>query len=400
MNEVWHQRLTAYHKELLRYAKYIFNDHFIIAVLFLLGGIGYEYAQLLRTPVTRQLQWGALLITVCCVVITTNLGHWMTLMKPADWVFLRPETVRMTWYLQTAWRYNLAVGWGVPLVGGIIVIPLLHHVLAISRGTVLLFVMGLIIMRGVVITAGYCQSMRSDEAGWQKQLIFRGVLPVISGLVMLVSPWLALVVIFAWLVGGLVLAHHQGTVQWQRSITTEQHRMQRLYRIINLFVTVPTVTVRAHRRRWADGMVRLLAGQDAMQGLVARAFVRSGDYLGMFVRLLLVGTVGVLVVHNGWLAVALAVIIDYLIIFQLFPLEHHFDDAIFVRITPSLWTQRKVAVRRVLSRLSWAPVICFTGAVLCGTRSLELAGLSGVLIVVENYLLSAVFQRFRGGRNA
>ena len=37
MNEVWHQRLTAYHKELLRYAKYIFNDHFIIAVLFYWG---------------------------------------------------------------------------------------------------------------------------------------------------------------------------------------------------------------------------------------------------------------------------------------------------------------------------------------------------------------------------
>lgn len=400
MNKVWHQRLAAYHKELFRYAKYIFNDHFIIAVLFLLGGLGYEYAQLLRMPVTHQLQWGALLVTVCCVVITTNLGCWMTLMKPADWVFLRPETVRMNQYLRTAWGYNLAVGWCVPFLGGIIITPLLFHVLGVSRGSVVFFIAGVVIMREVVITAGYRRSMLLDEPGWQKQLMFRGGLPVVSGLLLLVNPWVALITVLVWLVSGLILARQQGMIQWQQVITTEQHRMQRLYRIINLFVTVPQVTVRAHRRRWADGLVRLLAGQDAMQGLVARAFVRSGDYLGMFIRLLLVGTVGVMVVHNGWLAIALAVIINYLIIFQLFPLEHHFDNSIFVRITPALWMQRKKAVRRVLYRLSWVLVICFTGAVLCGTQNLGLAGISGVLIAAENYLLCALFQRFRGGRSA
>ncbi|MFK5675815.1 ABC transporter permease [Ligilactobacillus sp. LYQ60] len=400
MDKVWHQRLAAYHKELFRYAKYIFNDHFIIAVLFLLGGFGYEYAQLLQGPVTHRLQWGAFLITICCVVITINFGRWMTLMKPADWVFLRPETVRMNQYLRPAWRYNLAVGWGVPLLGGIIVTPLLHYVWGVSRGSMVFFIAGLIIMREVIITAGYHESMLPNEPGWQKQLIFKGILPVVSGLLMLVSPWVALIIVLTWLGGGLTLARQQGMIQWQQAIITEQHRMQRLYRIINLFVTVPQVAVRAHRRRWADGLVRLLAGQDAMQGLVARAFVRSGDYLGMFIRLLLVGTVGVTVVHNGWLAIALAVIINYLIIFQLFPLEHHFDDTVFVRITPVLWAQRGRAVRRVLSRLSWVPLVCFMGAILCGTRDLVLAGLSGVLIAVENYLLSALFQRFRGRRNA
>ena len=400
MNKVWHQRLAAYHKELFRYAKYIFNDHFIIAVLFLLGGIGYEYAQLLRAPVTPRLQWGAVLITICCVVVTTNLGRWMTLMKPADWVFLRPETARMNQYLRAAWKYNLAIGWCVPLAGGIIITPLLRRALAVSQGVVLLFIVGLVIMREVVVTEGYRQSMLSNDPQWQAQLILRGVLPVISGLLMLVDPGVALVVVLAWLIGGGILSRQRGMVRWQHAITTEQHRMQRLYRIINLFVTVPSVAVRAHRRRWADGVVRLLAGKDAMQGLIARAFVRSGDYLGMFVRLLLVGTVGVMVIHNGWLALALAVIIDYLIIFQLFPLVHHFDDVIFVRITPALWTQRRRAVRQVLYRLSWIPVVCFTGAVLCGTRNLGMGGLSIILVAGENYLLSVLFQRFRGERNA
>ena len=40
MNELWNSRTKQYQKMIMRYLKYVLNDHLILALLFFGGGIG------------------------------------------------------------------------------------------------------------------------------------------------------------------------------------------------------------------------------------------------------------------------------------------------------------------------------------------------------------------------
>jgi Predicted ABC-type exoprotein transport system, permease component len=44
MNEIWKKRRASYQKMLLKYLRYVFNDHFVIALLFLFGAFGLSYS--------------------------------------------------------------------------------------------------------------------------------------------------------------------------------------------------------------------------------------------------------------------------------------------------------------------------------------------------------------------
>ena len=43
MNKIWNQRLSQYQQKLLKYLRYVFNDHFVIALFFVFGAVCYGY---------------------------------------------------------------------------------------------------------------------------------------------------------------------------------------------------------------------------------------------------------------------------------------------------------------------------------------------------------------------
>lgn len=42
-------RLARHLKKMMKYMRYVFNDHFILVCVFLLGGLGFYYSQVLKT---------------------------------------------------------------------------------------------------------------------------------------------------------------------------------------------------------------------------------------------------------------------------------------------------------------------------------------------------------------
>ena len=53
MNNLWNQRLNKYQKKLLKYLRFVFNDHFIIALFFILGAACYGYFILIDNYITK-----------------------------------------------------------------------------------------------------------------------------------------------------------------------------------------------------------------------------------------------------------------------------------------------------------------------------------------------------------
>ncbi|UJF15187.1 ABC transporter permease [Jeotgalibaca sp. MA1X17-3] len=47
------KRRSVQFKKMSRYMKYIFNDHFVIVMFFLLGALAFQYSELLKTLPTE-----------------------------------------------------------------------------------------------------------------------------------------------------------------------------------------------------------------------------------------------------------------------------------------------------------------------------------------------------------
>ena len=61
MGEFFSQRLSRHFKKMSKYLRYILNDHFVLVCMFLLGGLGLYYSQLLK-ELPRDFVWGRPLI--------------------------------------------------------------------------------------------------------------------------------------------------------------------------------------------------------------------------------------------------------------------------------------------------------------------------------------------------
>lgn len=57
MKEFFRQRLNLHQKNMQRYLKYVFNDHFALTMTFLVGGLGLYYSNILKT-LPKGFIWG------------------------------------------------------------------------------------------------------------------------------------------------------------------------------------------------------------------------------------------------------------------------------------------------------------------------------------------------------
>ncbi|WP_294761645.1 ABC transporter permease, partial [uncultured Lactobacillus sp.] len=107
MRDLAKRRLQENLSQSLKYLVLVFNDFFILALIFLFGALMFWYAQAMKSmpeslwyyrPLVGILLWLPLLI-----------GKLVTLLKPADLQFLLPEDENLASYLQPMLIYSLIV---------------------------------------------------------------------------------------------------------------------------------------------------------------------------------------------------------------------------------------------------------------------------------------------------
>ena len=89
MGEIFSQRLSRHFKKMSKYLRYILNDHFVLVCMFLLGGLGLYYSQLLK-ELPRDFVWGRPLILLGWLLLI-QVGKLATLTEEPDKVFLLPK---------------------------------------------------------------------------------------------------------------------------------------------------------------------------------------------------------------------------------------------------------------------------------------------------------------------
>src|SRR5699024_3758123 len=138
-------------------------------------------------------------------------------------------------------------------------------------------------------------------------------------------------------------------------------RMQFFYRFANMFTDVPHLKNKVKKRHW---LVSLLPDPPWKQSstydyLYRITFIRGGDYLGMYIRLIVIGGLLIYFVPNLWLKLLFALLFLYMSSFQMMTLYNHHRTVMWLDLYPVEKTVRQQALLKLLLQLAVLQSILF-----------------------------------------
>ncbi|WP_125702886.1 ABC transporter permease [Lacticaseibacillus daqingensis] len=342
MRKLWTTRLRRHQKAQFKYLQLVFNDHFVLALIILAGALLYGYSQLIQqlTP-----QWWLRPAVAAGLTASLSLGQLAALVEPADATFLLPQTAPFGQFLLRARRYSLLLPGAVLGMAALAVMPLLVvlHIAAWS-GTLTL-VLALWAFKDADLWLQLLAHYRAFLPRWGR----RGLLMGLAFVLLTAGLWwhpaiamlgaVALNLALRWTVGNHFAP---ATLDWLGLVAAEDKRMGRLYRFYNLFTDVPGLGGGVRRRKWLDVFLPLVARTPANTWayLFLRGFLRRTEFLGLTVRLALIGAVVLALVEPVWLVALLALLFVYLVGFQLLPLALAYQEVVFTHLYPLPDAQR------------------------------------------------------------
>lgn len=285
MEKVFKQRRSNFLSQCLNYLKYVFNDHFVIVLFFLLGFILYQYKQLLdQFPKETGLVWLVMILLMLGVLFFGNVA---TYLLPADVHYLLVKESEVVAEVRKANRRSFIL-WGT--------------------------------LQSLFLVTLYP--------------IFKALGLSVLGFVLVVVAMLLLRVVRTKLLMRRLIVNDR--LNWRIAIAQETARQQAILKFFALFTRVKGITTSTKRRAYLDGLTRLVKRQSGKlwTNLYLRAVLRSGDYLGLLMRLTVLSVMSLWFINVPYLNVGVAFLFNYLLGFQLLALYNHYDYQYFTRLFP------------------------------------------------------------------
>ncbi|MFN8649881.1 ABC transporter permease [Streptococcus sp.] len=299
MKRIFHERRQAFLASCLKYSRYVLNDHFVLVLLVLLGFLSLQYRQLLEN--FPQPVWPVYLLLLAVSILLFFAGSAATYLEEPDQHFLLTKEGEILELIQQAIRRQFVL-WGlVQSLGQLLFLPLYLKLGLPVWG------FGLYLL---VLTAGKYSLIQAKWSSYTKNGIF----------------------------------------QWGLAIDRERKRQQSILQFFALFTRVKGITSSVKRRSYLDGLLKMVAkrSEKTWDYLYLRAFLRSGDFWGLTIRLFTLSLVALLTIDLAWLAVGLVLLFDYLLLFQLLALYGVYDYQYLNYLYPIEQTRRTKGFLRVL----------------------------------------------------
>jgi ABC-2 type transport system permease protein len=377
--KLWSDRSKQTSKELSRYLRYIFNGHLMIVLIFLIGSLTFYYQQWVKT-LDESFPAGVIMAVILGVFLTYSPVY--TFLLDADRVFLLPIENKLTKYF---WRSGI-VSFGLQAYILLMVLaammPMYVHVSGSTYKTFFNFVLLLLILKIWNLATRWRIQYYVEKNVHRTDSFIRYCLnTVFMYLAFMSSPKFLLIILLVIMLG-LYFFFYQNTkkkgLKWEEIILLEQNRLTGFYRIANLFTDVPKFKDEVKRRKWLDWMVKNIVFQqnNTQLYLLTRTFLRSGDYLGLVVRLTVIG--GLVIYYWDFIygQFLFLLLFLYLTGFQLLPLKNHHQNVLWIDLYPIISEQREKAFKKILtSVLTLQTVVLSLLFVLKGEWLLFLIGL-------------------------
>ena len=388
------QRRHSQFKKMSRYAKYIFNDHFVIVMVFLLGALAFQYSEMLKTLPT-DFFWGKVGVAFL-LTLTIFFGKLSSLVEKADQVFLSS--------MEKSWQQHFK-----KVKEKSVLLPAFILFLLIGISMPLLFIrkrFGVADFLPIFITALLLKwielSIQELQTRIHTEKISRFLhtsLAIAAFVLFMISfilnPWIGVILSFLLMVMEEKWFQRKASEQfpiiaWEKVIQIEEQRIAKMNGLINLFTDAPHTKSHAKRRKYLDPIVTKISGEkNSYQYLYTRSFLRGNSYSGLFIRLVMLGFIILSFTSIPVVSILLGVLFLYLTGFQLIPLYFQLDENIMVHLYPQAKENKFIGFKNLLGYLLIFESVLFVIAASIG------AGLQvGILSLLINFLFTFLFSRF------
>ena len=285
MKDLFLRRKQAFRKECVGYLRYVLNDHFVLFLLVLIGFLAYQYSQLLQD--FPENHWPILLFLGIVSALLLAWGGIATYMEGPDKLFLLVSEEEIKSYLKGQ-SLRSFVFWTIVQTFFL----LLFAPLFLAMGYGLLAFLVYVLLLGAA-----------------KYLLFRHKASKF---------------------------YTETGLDWDYVIAQESKRKQVLLRFFALFTQVKGVSNSVKRRAYLDFILKAVqkVPSKIWQNLYLRSYLRNGDLFALSLRLLLLSLLAVIFIEQSWIATAVVVLFNYLMLFQLLALYHAFDYQYLTQLFP------------------------------------------------------------------
>ena len=299
MKDLFLKRKQAFRKECVGYLRYVLNDHFVLFLLVLIGFLAYQYSQLLQH--FPENHWPILLFLGIVSVLFLAWGGIATYMEGPDKLFLLVSEEEVTSHLKGQTVRSLVFWLFVQTLFLLLFAPLF---LAMGYGLPVFLIYVFLLGTGKYFLFRQKASKFFTENG----------------------------------------------IDWDHVIAQESKRKQVLLRFFALFTQVKGISNSVKRRAYLDFILKAVqkVPSKIWQNLYLRSYLRNGDLFSLSLRLLLLSLLAVIFIEQSWIATAVVVLFNYLLLFQLLALYHAFDYQYLTQLFPLEKGEKEKGLKQVV----------------------------------------------------
>ncbi|WP_367081254.1 ABC transporter permease EcsB [Staphylococcus capitis] len=316
---LFNRRYKAIRKEKSYYNKFIFNGHFTVFLLILLGAFIFGYGEWLQ-HIPQHINY-ALFASIAVALV--SLFPIRTLLKDADKIFLLPFEKHMKDYMQVSLIYSYSSRIFLQVILLIILFPLFYKLNDNHFAFYIVFAISAIIFPYLGLLVKW-QWLKLNLSSWTINLLLFVLFGITFYLILRFHNYFA--IIFIFIVGVLLLILKMNSKKqlfpWERMIAIEQQKHTNYYKFVNMFTDVKHLRESAVRRSYLDFILPTPKGNKFNENrmylfLFVRSFVRGRDAFSIILRLVIIALVLMLWLSNPIVSLIIGSLFMYITLLQM-----------------------------------------------------------------------------------
>ncbi|MGF3075948.1 ABC transporter permease [Facklamia sp. P12955] len=318
LDHLFNKRANQLLKEVGKYGRLIFNDHFSIVLFVLMGFLALTYRDLLERLNQGSyfaFIWMIPLMIAFFLTVILNFGHPLWLNHEADRSYLFPRGEDWFKYWRKAFIYTSLSQVSLALLISFLFYPLISIVSDWNQNNAVFFCFIYATLKFLAVINQYLNLYYPNNNFLSRNSVktlnyFTGFFITISFylpdfypfLMMLVVSGLYLMIVY-WRYR--ILA--KNLVDFEFIINQSHANKSRFYKLISLFADVPQVKTPIKERKWLYPLMNLIQGKKANRYsyFFARMITRHEGYSGIWLRITVFILIIIFLLPDNWLALTL-----------------------------------------------------------------------------------------------
>jgi ABC-2 type transport system permease protein len=336
VEKLWRKRRNAHLTQTLKYFSLMANSGLIVSLILLIIVGSIYYAKLLKA--LPQDFPAVLILTVLFSFLLTKSAI-RTLLKEGDLVFLLPVESGMKHYFSKSLSSAIASGSFITLFVFTLTWPIVQVFITDGWKMYVIFAFFLIAAKVFNLFVAWEERRLPYKSHQLNYKIMRFIVNFVYVYLLFNEAYVFLIAMFAimYVLKNFVFEVFKKVhgYQWEMLLAEEQTLKMKGYRLVNYFTDVPALKQTVHKRPLLNILGTFsFKKKNMMPALFMKTFTRSGDYLGLYIRLVLIGFLFLYLVPPGWWQLAVVILFFQMLALQLFTLYTQYKWNVIFNIYP------------------------------------------------------------------